>query len=188
MTSKDHERRKYYRINDSVLLRYSMLDQRPGGDSADVQVELASGAILAGIDRELNQAINLVWRDHPEIGRALGLLNRKISVLGSLTGGADQDDARSYSRTRVNLSGSGMAFEAQEKLSPGTRLRLSIGLLPSQTTLLLTGAVVSEPELVTGTDPETYWTRVGFDEDVDAQEDLIRHVVQKQGMLLADER
>ena len=31
-----------------------------------------------------------------------------------------------------------------------------------------------------------FWVRVDFDEDLQAQEQLIQHVVQKQGALLAD--
>jgi hypothetical protein len=33
-----------------------------------------------------------------------------------------------------------------------------------------------------------YWVRVGFDDDEQVQEQLIQHVVQKQGALLADNK
>lgn len=183
-----HERRKYYRINDEVLLHYTLPDQAADSAVQGTEVELSAGAILAELDSELNKTINLVWRDHPEAGRALGLLNRKISVLGSLLGATGAGEGPlSYTRTRVNLSGSGLAFEAMQAIPAGTPLRLQIGLLPSQTTLQLTGSVVAEPERIPGNE-ERYWIRVNFDDSPDAQEDLIRHVVQKHGALLSEKQ
>lgn len=187
MTPPSSERRKYYRINDDVLLHYRVDTSSDEDASRGVQLEVATGAILAEIDRELNHTINRVWTNDPDVGRALGLLNRKISVLGSLnTSSGNSPGPISYQRTTVSLSGSGIAFEASEPLPQGSVIVLEIGLLPSQSTLHLRGRVVALPEpLASG---NGYWTRVEFDEDLDQQEELIRHVVQKQGMLLADSR
>ncbi|MEQ9462674.1 MAG: PilZ domain-containing protein [Haliea sp.] len=187
MTTPRSERRKYYRINDDVLLHYRVDVSSDDDASPGVQLEVATGAILAEIDRELNHTINRIWARDPDVGRALGLLNRKISVLGSLTAPTESGaESVSYQRTTVNLSGSGIAFEATERLPEGTAVIIEIGLLPSQSSLRLQGRVVASPEAVTN--GSGYWTRVEFDEDLDQQEELIRHVVQKQGMLLADNR
>ena len=85
----------------------------------------------------------------------------------------------------VNLSGSGIAFESREPLAIGTRLRLSIILRPSRITLSIAGTVIAcEDRLTSAAMP--HWIRVDFDEDLQAQEQLIQHVVQKQGALLSD--
>ena len=187
MTPSSSERRKYYRINDDVLLHYHAETNSDEDTSRGVQLEVATGAILAEIDRELNHTINRVWTHDPDVGRALGLLNRKISVLGSLAASAEGGPGPvSYQCTTVSLSGSGIAFEAREALAAGTVVIIEIGLLPSQSSLRLQGRVVASPETVAS--GSGYWTRVEFDEDLDQQEELIRHVVQKQGMLLADSR
>ncbi|HBM83214.1 MAG TPA: hypothetical protein DD459_06035 [Halieaceae bacterium] len=185
MTTPSIERRKYYRINDEILLHYRVEAGSEDEDSRGVGVELAAGAILAEIDRELNQTINRVWSADPDVARALGLLNRKISVLGSLAGETESGTGPvSYQHMQVSLSGTGIAFEARELLPENTAVTIEIRLLPSHAPLRLLGKVVATPEPVA--EGQGYWTRVEFREDTDQQEELIRHVVQKQGMLLAD--
>lgn len=185
--TKAFERRKYYRINDVVLLRYEEMSNEPTpskvGDTGGL--EISTGTLLAEIDRELNKAINTVWREHPVTAQALGLLNRKISVIASQALEYEEAGVHSYDNTMVNLSGCGIAFEAREALAPGTRLQLSIILKPSQITLSIAGKVVGcEDRLSSSAMP--YWVRVDFEDDLAAQEQLIQHVVQKQGALLSD--
>jgi hypothetical protein len=186
--ARTFERRKYYRINDVVLLRYEEMsdeasDSPQRGDTGGL--EISTGSLLAEIDRELNQAINTVWREHPVTAQALGLLNRKISVIAAQALEYEEAGVHSYDNTMVNLSGCGIAFEAREALHPGARLQLSIILKPSQITLSIAGKVVScEDRLSSSAMP--YWVRVDFDDDLAAQEQLIQHVVQKQGALLSD--
>lgn len=185
------ERRKYYRINDVVLLRYEIVDEEPAGtgtgEGGTGSLEISTGTLLAEIDRELNTSINNVWREQPVVAQALGLLNRKISVLAAQALDYEEADAQSYDDAMVSLSGSGIAFEAREALAVDTRLRLSIILRPSQVTLSIIGTVVScEDHLTSSTMP--HWVRVDFDEDLQAQEQLIQHVVQKQGALLSERK
>lgn len=185
------ERRKYYRINDVVLLRYETLDAEHAAAAAaeggSASLEISTGSLLAEIDRELNTSINNVWREHPVMAQALGLLNRKVSVLAAQALGYEEEEARSYDDTMVNLSGAGIAFEAREALAIDTRLRVSIILRPSQVILSITGTVVScEDRLTSSSMP--FWVRVDFDEDLQAQEQLIQHVVQKQGALLSERK
>jgi hypothetical protein len=184
------ERRRFYRINDVVMLRYEILDAARDGDmggtlSESGSLEISTVSLLAQIDRELNQAINTVWREHPAVAQALGLLNRKISIIAADTLQYEEGDAHSYDSAMVNLSGCGIAFEAREAIAEGTRLRLSVILKPSLVTLSIAGTVVGcEERLSSSSMP--FWIRVGFDEDLQAQEQLIQHVVQKQGALLSE--
>ncbi|WOJ93323.1 PilZ domain-containing protein [Congregibacter variabilis] len=182
------ERRKYYRINDVVLLRYEIIPEAPAGEQPTEDtggLEISTGSLLAELDRELNKSINAVWRDHPLVAQTLGLLNRKISVVAAQSLDYEEASVHSYDNSMVNLSGCGIAFEGRQELAPGTRLQLSIILKPSQVTLSIAGTVVSsEQRLDSAIMP--YWIRVDFDDDMLAQEQLIQHVVQKQGALLSD--
>jgi hypothetical protein len=183
------ERRKYYRINDVVMLRYEVVSSTPGSDDEGGHdaspLEINTATLLSEIDRELNKSINSVWRDHPAVAQALGLLNRKISVLAAQALDYEENDAHSYDSAMVSLSGCGIAFEARQRLEPGTRLRLSVILKPSQIALAVHGTVVSSEErLVSASMP--FWVRVDFDEDLQTQEQIIQHVVQKQGALLSE--
>lgn len=188
MEQKRRERRQYYRINDVVMLRYEMLEGNAGSGAVTIGesgLEVSTGTLLAEIDRELNQTINAVWQDHPAIAQALGLLNRKISVVAAEALHYEANDVQSYDDTMVSLSGSGIAFESRDPLPEGGRLRLSVILRPSQVTLSIAGTVVGcEQRLSSETMP--YWIRVDFDDDLLAQEQLIQHVVQKQGALLSE--
>jgi len=188
--ARSAERRQYYRINDVVLLRYEKLSDSPGGEGDGHAmetggVEISTSHVLAEIDRELNHAVNIVWRENPAVAQALGLLNRKISIVAARALDYEEGAGQSYDDIRVNMSGCGIAFEARDEMAPGTKLRLNMILSPSQVNLSITGTVVScEGRLASGSMP--WWIRVNFDDDLQAQEQLIQHVVQKQGALLSD--
>lgn len=182
------ERRKYYRINDVVLLRYEVIPEPPAGQEPPEEtggLEISTGSLLAELDRELNKSINAVWRDNPMVAQALGLLNRKISVIAAQSLEYEEASVHSYDSSMVNLSGCGIAFEGRQELPPGTRLQLSIILKPSQVTLSIAGTVVSSEQRLDSVSMP-FWIRVDFDDDLLAQEQLIQHVVQKQGALLSD--
>lgn len=182
------ERRKYYRINDVVLLRYEVIPEPPEGQQPPEEtggLEISTGSLLLELDRELNKSINAVWRESPMVAQALGLLNRKISVIAAQALEYEEAGVHSYDNSMVNLSGCGIAFEGRQTLKPGTRLQLSIILKPSQVTLSIAGSVVSSEERLSSSSMP-YWIRVDFDDDLQAQEQLIQHVVQKQGALLSD--
>ena len=187
--SRTQERRKYYRINDVVLLRYEILDDDGGGGintAGESGLEVSTGTLLAEIDRELNKVINSIWKDYPIVAQALGLLNRKVSIVAAQALDYEHSEVRSYDDTMVSLSGCGIAFEAREGMDAGTRLRLSVILRPSQVTLSIAGTVVDcEHRLDSAAMP--YWVRVTFDDDAMAQEQLIQHVVQTQGALLSEQ-
>ena len=112
--------------------------------------------------------------------QALGLLNRKLTVLGSMLPGHSATDTSQYVPTAVSLSGSGIAFDSSERLPAGARRRISLLLQPSQVPVQLDGTVLaSEP----GENREQpYRVRLDFDRDELAQEQIIRYVVQRQAM------
>jgi len=185
------ERRRYYRINDVVLLDYEEIENEetsatPGGEASEEAsgVPTNAASLLAEIDRELSVEISSIWPEHPTVAKALGHLNRKISVLAKNALGYEENAEHSYRQTRVKISGSGIDFEANEAFDIGKRLRLSMIIKPSQISISITGSVVScEGQSDSGDLP--YRVRVEFDEDTLAQEQVIQHVVQKQGALLS---
>jgi hypothetical protein len=181
------ERRQFYRINDRVQLRYERIDDTDSrhARSGDA-VGLSTGQLLAELDDELADCINLLWREEPLAARALGLMNRKVSMLASLSLSDGLGETASYLDTVVSLSGCGLGFEAEEALPPGTALRLWLILQPSGLEVTIGGRVVgAEPRESAG--ERRFWTRVDFDDEALAREELIRHVVQKQGMLVSEQ-
>ncbi|MEQ8802039.1 PilZ domain-containing protein [Haliea sp.] len=171
----DRERREYYRINDILPLCHTAAPDPGAGEQ-----QSGTQALLARIDAELNDAINHVFRADPVTAQALGLLNRKLTVLGSMLPGQSAADTSQYVPTAVSLSGSGIAFDSSERLPTGARRRISLLLQPSQVPVQLDGTVLaSEP----GENQEQpYRVRLDFDRDELAQEQIIRYVVQRQAM------
>lgn len=183
------ELRQYYRIDDVVTLSYEVLDKDESGairESAESGLEVSTDTLLSEIDRELNKAVNAIWQHSPLVGRALGLLNRKLSMVAEQALEQEAgDNEQVYDDAKVNLSGCGIAFETRESIAVGARLRLSLILKPAQITVSIAGAVIacekrlSAPALL-------YWVRVKFDDDAQAREQLIRHVVEKQIARISD--
>ena len=180
---RENERRSYYRIDDIVGLTYSWLDSAEG-DIAELPSNLSTplSNLFVEIDREFNQATNTLWRENPTMAQALGLLNRKISLIAANT--LPEEDRRkdSYEELMVSISGSGLAFRTLEEIPVDTRLALSLVLKPSDIHITLTGKVVGCEHSYPDT-KQPYWVRISLEgNNPAAQEQLIQHVVQKQIM------
>ncbi|WP_117318197.1 PilZ domain-containing protein [Chromatocurvus halotolerans] len=178
------ERREYYRILDRLPLYHTAIPE-PDTEKPPSDHE----AMLVHMEGELSDAINKVFRADPVIGQALGLINRKIDMLGSMLPGQSAAEGERHVPTPVSLSGSGVAFDSDESFPVGTRRRLSLLLQPSQVPLQLNCTVMAnEPS---ENEDQSRRIRLGFDEDDVAREQIIRYVVQRQGMrqseMLADE-
>ena len=179
---KIDEKRSYYRINDSVGLKYAPIedgDDSAGLLAAPVQTPLTSE--LAALDHELNQLTNSLWLENPLLAQALGLLNRKLTLFAAHALPQEQlTPMDQYQEILVSISGSGMGFNVAEQFEPGVRLALMLALKPSNIDLRLTGVVTGCEPLHTS-DGQGYWARVNFEPGNEAaQEQLIQHIVQRQ--------
>jgi len=174
------ERRSYYRINDIVGLTYNLLgadSQNPASPLENLGLSLTS--LLSEIDHEFNQITNTLWHEHPLMAKALGLLNRKLSIIAAHSLQDEEQSIDPYDEMMVNISGCGISFDCTEQLQAGDQLELSLVLKPSNVMIDLEGEVISCEKQLTNTD-KPYAIRVSFKENNSAQEQLIQHIVQKQ--------
>ena len=182
------ERRKYYRINDIVGLTYNLLndtnDQTPVTPSENLGLPITD--LLAEIDHEFNQTTNILWHENPVMAKALGLLNRKLSIIAAHSLQDEEQNIESYEDMMVNISGCGIAFDCMEQLKSGDSLQLSIALKPSNVILHIAGEVVSCEKQIANNKP--YSVRVKFEEHNAAQEQLIQHIVQKQCAQIGEQK
>lgn len=177
---KKLERRSYYRINDTVGLTYTVLN---GDESVQISpsanLGLSLTSLLAEIDHEFNKITNILWHENPVVAEALGLLNKKMSIIAAHSLQDEGQNIDSYDDMMVNISGCGMSFDCIENLAKGTRLQLSLALKPSNIILHLVGQVIACDQQPTKQE-KPFAVRVIFEENNTAQEKLIQHIVQKQ--------
>ena len=178
------ERRRYYRINDDLTLKYRVIDE--SRFESEVQqtklafvrhTEIDKGLQL--LDEEFEQLCVNLENNHPLVAEALFLLNKKISVLAKLASfdpATELDDMQSRA---VNLSGCGIGFYTEEMLQEDTALAIDMVLSPENTYLTLFGRVV-----YSNTDTEGhYFVAVDFENmDETDQEKIIQHVIKKQSL------
>lgn len=178
---RERERRSFFRINELIGLSYSTFENGEDFQPASCgELGLPITEVLAEIDQKFNQLSNTLWHENPGTAQALGLLNRKMSLIAAHTLQNEKQPGESYEELVVSLSGCGMAFHCREALSGGTRLRVRTVLKPSNICLSFTATVVACDKLPEGSE-EPYWMRITIDSgNSAAQEQLIQHIVQKQ--------
>lgn len=90
-----------------------------------------------------------------------------------------------HEEMEVGLSGCGIAFACDESFQQGQALDLFITLKPSNVNLTLTGKVIDCEPRQGGSRP--YWLRLDFaDLNKNTEEQLIQHIVQRQGAQLGN--
>ncbi|MCB1842735.1 MAG: PilZ domain-containing protein [Halioglobus sp.] len=189
MTVRREERRSYFRIVDDVGVRYSVLgDGEESPVECTAEIELSLPAMLADLDQQINRAANALWAEDSLAAQAIGLLNRKISLLAGHFLQGIEDTRHHYEGITASISGCGMAFHCREPLAVETRLRVWVALQPSQVVVTFTARVVS-CERLAEIPARDYMLRLSIDEDCTAaREQLVQHVVQRQSALLSAAR
>ena len=187
--SNKKERRSYFRIDDEIGLNYEVIDD-DAVDQPDpeTEVELAFRAELDAIDVELNRAANTVWQENPAIAQALGILNKKLSLIAQHCPPQGLDRFNHVEEYAANISGSGMSFRSTEKLEKDAKLRIKAVLKPSNISIRFVASVV-DCERVQEMPREVFLLRVKIaDHETAAREQLVQHVVQKQSLNRAAEK
>lgn len=182
-----NERRSYYRIDDVIGLTYTVLDKNNPVSASPSDLGLSLTTLLAEIDHEFNQTVNTLWHEDPTTAKALGLLNKKLSMIAAHSLQDEEQDIEPYEDMLVNISGCGISFSCEEQLSEGTQLQLSLILKPSNVNLSFVGNVIScKKQSLDNQKP--YHIRVSFEENSAAQEQLIQHIVQKQCAQIGEQK
>jgi hypothetical protein len=188
---KASERRQYFRVKDSVRLEYQqvsreafeqMVESRP----QEVHDEFTVIGSMQAITQEMSGVLRKVESQMPDIARYLKSLDRKVDLLARALLNQDEDISRQTVKT-VDLSASGISFDAPEPLQVGSLLELKLLLLPDYVGMLIYGEVVGCDPLPS--DESGFCARVNFTHLREEDQDLlIRHVLQRQGEYLRRRR
>ncbi len=182
------ERRRYFRIDDTVGLNYKPLDAeqarhlehalRTGQRRSSDMVQL-----FHGLEVQVGQALEELRASAPQSAAVVELLNEKINILGRLM--IDARLKKQGGSRGVNLSACGLAFDQDQPLEKGTLLEMQLTLFPSYTFIVLVGEVVDCPQNEGG----DFNIRIDFRYiGEEEQEALIHHMLQRQNEQLRGSR
>ncbi len=176
----NQERRRYFRINDTIGLRYELLDAA-AEDCALPESPLDVLDLMHDQDEKIERLLNEVGDSSPQVAALVRALNQKLErIVGQLVADSRLVGQLADRAREVNISACGMGFVHELEIPVGTRLSLELELAPSQFAVQTKGIVVSvEPH-----EQGFYW-RIDFYDMANAhQERLIQHIVQRQSLQL----
>ena|GEM_PF-459796 len=194
------ERRRFYRIDDSVILNYMPFPEEQI-DEAISRIEMLKSQhkllqnSLGSIELRLDYLLEEISEPLPEIAEALKIINRKLSILSQFESPTTESalglsmESMNSEVHEVNMSGSGLAFSSPASFFHGEIMEIEFSLLPEYYNVRAIGKVVECREL-TEIDPEKkYKVAVDFIYLKEADREIIvAHILKKQGEELKNQR
>ena len=179
------ERRRYFRINDTIGLNYRIIDAAEGRVvSASKNLRVGLTSLLAGHDQKTAHLLSKLQQRDPLAAEILALMEQKLKLItGYLEVERGRVDDVEFLVKHVNISACGVAFLAQEEILPGSYLALELLLTGLSRPVELYGVVVTCD--LKGSNQ--YYLRIDFDEvSEQEQEALIQYMLKRQGEQLRD--
>ncbi|MFT5548380.1 MAG: c-di-GMP-binding flagellar brake protein YcgR [Candidatus Azotimanducaceae bacterium] len=169
----NNQRRRYFRIEDTLSFTVLMIDP------SELQTQIDNfwnekpvyGAHHR-VDHQIEQQLkdfNVIEKEMPELARYLSVLQAQVD---SLTAKALSEQISSLDRQKVNLSGQGMSYMADQKLIVGNTVKLDLELLSSNLMITIFAQVVSIVPM-SGQNPEQYRTSLDFTHIYEADQALL---------------
>jgi hypothetical protein len=177
-----NERRRYYRIEDEVLLVLQLIEPADIDDRLeDFWANEHAFSIRNNYNFQIEQHIadrHKIENQMPELARYLGVLEKQIDRLTDRLIGDEHD--KQMVRKKANLSAQGISFIEAQAPGQGDLVELKLKLLPSGLRLVIIARIVLvEPDSAGAQDK----TRISLDfenlHEAD-REILIKHIHGKQ--------
>jgi len=194
ISDANSERRRFFRINDTVSMSYRLIDQetasqglRSGLNAVNSDFSLA--ATLDVLSQEALRVMQRLEKQSPEYLELFRILDAKVTAIAQAIMFVGSN-VNAQNCQDVNLSASGLAFQQQEPLTLGQDLAIEIYLPSTLALILMYGRVVNcRASQAQDNAAENYLISVEFthikEED---QELLIKHVVRTQWQQLRDNK
>jgi c-di-GMP-binding flagellar brake protein YcgR len=183
------ERRRYFRIDDSMGVFYRLLgDEESKALARESKERKGPVDYAANFDNRIHTLLDSCKVQSPIAAELLDLLNKKLNfIVAQMDIDTDLMKSVAYTMRRVNVSACGLAFSTEELLKPGQMLQLDILLHPEELKLMALAKVV-DCEPIEDSEKE-FFVRLDFTEVSSTdQELLIQHVVKCQSSQLVQRR
>lgn len=181
MKNPCEERRKYFRVDDEVILHYREVSRevaeasiRPESDT--VADGFTLGARFAALNQELVPLMREIQSDSRATARYLAAVDMKLDMLARVLLRAESESgsvAADEPARKVNISAGGIAFTTDRLLNTGAVLELRMILLPEMIGLTAFGRVVASGPGETAPSGFRYLNSVEFVGLREAYRDLI---------------
>lgn len=187
------DRRQFFRIDDTVSLSYQKvpLADLPARLEQMEHVQESNFTVVssvAAITQKMAGVLHKIESRSSDVAAYLRSIDRKIELVARAFL-AQNSDISEQPAHAVNMSATGMAFDASEALEVGDMLELKILLMPSFTGILIYAEVVGCDRLESDENDLPYLLRVNFSHMRDSDQDiLISHVIQRQSVELRKRR
>ena len=189
MALTEEERRRYFRIEDTVRVAYEVVTESEASRREEemARTDYAAPNRLQQTERHLQLLIDKLRVQNPEYAEAIELLNIKFNCLKE-TGATERGGYRSKSEVKkVSISACGISFDEDDRFDVGAKLYMDLILLPTDFHIHTLGKVVDC--LPHGEATGEWVVRVDFyglrSED---EEFLVQHIVKRQARLLRTTR
>lgn len=190
MADDTEERRRFFRVNDTINLHHKLIDEFDLNKLSHVSNDILSTCSLAtALDVLAQDSKNLftrVERRDPEIAEYLKVLDTKINLIAQAII-IQNENYFEHDTREVVMSATGLAFSNESAIKIGQLLELRI-LLTSCLAVIVAFARVVRCRDISNTNPkQPFEICVEYiNLTVDEQELLIKHVVKKQLQQLRD--
>ncbi len=177
-----NERRQYYRIDDSAVFSFSIVNENTLHRDLDENSTLSGSFEMMELFGQMNQQMKVclgrICEHSPETASYLKNLDNKIELLAQMCLFKEQDSAPE-ARRQINLGAGGLAFGNDQKLKQGTLLSMNLILSTDLLCLRLKGRVLQASSQKEDNYP--YRISVGFVDISDQEVDqIIRHIMRLQ--------
>jgi len=188
----DRERRRYFRIEDTVIIHYEVLSEEEAvqKEAELKQINLKIPDRLRDTERELQLLIDKLRVQNPHFASAIELLNVKFNVLKQsqperfVRGHGIEESVK-----EVSISACGIAFVSETHLKLGHMVFLDITLLPTDVHIMTLATVVACDTLTDEKSVNSWALRLDFHNlPPDDEEMLVQHIVKRQGRLIQAEK
>ncbi len=190
MADDNEEKRRYFRVNDTINLLHKIIDEDDVDKLSHVTNDVLGNCTLPVALEVLNEEARMLAprleRRDPEFFDYLKILDTKINLIAKAMTVRD-DEFSKHDKREVSLSGAGLAFTNPEPIEVGALLELRM-LLTSCLAVIVAFARVVQCKAISDSPSESsFEVCVEYvnmkDED---RELLVKHVVKKQLQQLRD--
>jgi c-di-GMP-binding flagellar brake protein YcgR len=187
------DRRRYFRINDKVSLKYRVVQ------GIDVDTEIKRTEHEQNNLAEIKNAFNCIEAKimskmarieevSPLVAEILGLYDKKLSLIESMIMHHDDQENSITETQQVNLSASGMSFESNTPINEDVNLKMELILFPEYQFIPLYARVVDCKKKM---DDNLYRFNIAVDFVgicENDQEIIMQHVLSRQAASIKKER